>query len=76
MTKTRILTRAVLGLVAGATAVLALAGPGGLPSDDTHWGLARVSADTHWGEPTQVTDDTHWGRSVQAGDDTHWGRPA
>ncbi|MFJ8476096.1 hypothetical protein [Kitasatospora sp. NPDC094011] len=80
MTKTRILTRTVLGLAAGAMAVLALAGPGDQQSDDTHWGLARQSADTHWGRsPLAGDDDTHWGRSPLAGpgerqsDDTHWG---
>ncbi|MFJ4187287.1 hypothetical protein [Kitasatospora sp. NPDC089509] len=80
MTKTRILTRTVLGLAAGAMAVLALAGPGDQQSDDTHWGLARQSADTHWGRsPLAGDDDTHWGRTPLAGqggqqsDDTHWG---
>ncbi|MFH9349058.1 hypothetical protein [Kitasatospora sp. NPDC017646] len=61
MTKTRILTRTVLGLAAGAMAVLAVAGTVGEPGDDTHWGLARTTADTHWGRTAQPSDDTHWG---------------
>ncbi|MFD8702742.1 hypothetical protein ACFV1W_09010 [Kitasatospora sp. NPDC059648] len=61
MTKTRILTRALLGLAAGAMAVLAVAGTAGQSDDDTHWGLARATDDTHWGLTALPSDDTHWG---------------
>ncbi len=83
MSKTRIVTRSVVGLAAGTVAVLAAvavpaqsaaaSAPG-----DTHWsgttGLAAASApgDTHWVVcADSAPGDTHWGAPASPAD-THW----
>ncbi|MFG2529164.1 hypothetical protein [Streptomyces sp. NPDC048516] len=82
MRKTRIVTRSVLGLAAGAVAVLTAVGPAGAatsPPGDTHWNVAATSppGDTHWNVALTATGtgtgtgDSHGGTTVSS-DDTHW----
>ncbi|OIK27662.1 hypothetical protein VT52_010240 [Streptomyces malaysiense] len=73
MVRTRVVSRSVVGLVAGVVAVLAV----GVPAQ----AAVAEPGDTHWGAPQAVAavepGDTHWGIvpaavSAEPGD-THWG---
>ena len=71
MKKTRIVTRSVLGLTAGAVAVLTAVVPAQASASapgDTHWGTPLAATDTGTGDPG--TGDTHWSTPLSS-DDTH-----
>ncbi|MFF8788586.1 hypothetical protein [Streptomyces sp. NPDC015125] len=73
MRKTRIVTRSVLGLAAGAVAVLTAVVPAQAATSapgDTHWDVTLTATATATATGTG-TGDIHGGTPV-ASDDTHW----